>query len=118
MSRVVRREHYYVTRWTTGPQDLLLMLDLESERIADPFVTALDVCSIYGNPDDATVRAAVLDGTDEANSAFGTSWHPLEMKYSYSGYDTKHCRLMARAAFEIVKEVAQRGPAGIELVTA
>jgi hypothetical protein len=49
------------------------MIDLQHERIADPFVTALNACPIYGRPDDAVVRAAVLRGTDEANAKFGSS---------------------------------------------
>ena len=40
MSVVLRRGHYYVTQYVTGPQYLVLMLDLQPERIDDPFVTA------------------------------------------------------------------------------
>jgi hypothetical protein len=98
MAGVVRRGHYFVTQLITGPQCLLLMLDLQCERIVDPFVTALNTCPIYGRPEDNTVRTAVLAGTDEANAEFGTNWHPLEIRYSYSGYDNKQCRLMGRAA--------------------
>jgi hypothetical protein len=111
-----KRNHYFVTQFITGPQCLLLMLDLQPERIADPFVTALNVCPIYGQPEDAVVRAAVLAGTDEANAEFGTNWHPLEIRYSYSGYDNNNCRLMGRAAYHIVKELAERRPDGIEVL--
>lgn len=116
MGRVVKRGHYYVARYTTGPQDLLLMLDMENERINDPFVVALCICPIYGQPEDPTVRAAVLRGADEANAMHGTSWYPLEIKYWYSGYDNARCSLMARAAFDVVKALAERGPDGIEVV--
>lgn len=118
MERVVRRGHYFVTQYTTGPQCLLLMLDLQSERIADPFVNALNICPIYGQPEEATVRSAVLNGTDEANAEFGTNWHPFEIKYSYSGYDNKTCRLMCQAAYDTVKELVERGPDAIEVIAA
>src|SRR5262245_291629 len=118
MERVVRREHYFVTQYFTGPQCLTLMLDLQSERVADPFVTAFNVCPIYGQPEDATVRAAVLAGTDEANAEFGTSWHPLEIKYSYSGHDNKRCGLMSRAAYDTVKELTERGVDAIKVISA
>lgn len=116
MAGVVRRGQYYVTRYTTGPQDLLLMLDMEIERINDPFVVALSVCPINGQPEDSTVRAAVLRGADEANEMLGTSWYPLEIKYWYSGYDNARCSLMSCAAFDVVKALAERGPDGIEVV--
>ena len=116
MAGVVRRGHYHVTRWTTGPQDLLLMLDMENERIADPVVTALAACPIHGQPDEATVRTAVLSGADQANAKFGTRWYPLEIRNWYSGYDNARCRLMSSAAFDVVKELAERGPDGIEVV--
>lgn len=116
MPRVMKRGPYFVTQYITGPQCLLLMLDLQSERIVDPFVTAVNVCPIYGQPEEAVVRAAVLAGTDEANAEFGTTWHPLEVRYSYSGYDNKQCRLIHWGAYNIVKELAQRGPEGIEVV--
>jgi hypothetical protein len=116
MPRVVKRGQYFVTQYITGPQCLLLMLELQPDRIADPLVTAINVCPIYGQPEDAVVRAAVLAGTDEANTEFGTSWYPLEIRYSYSGYDNKQCQIMGWAAYSIVKELAQRGPGGIEVV--
>jgi hypothetical protein len=109
---VSRQGQYLVTRITTGPQDLLLMLDLADERIADPFVTALAVCPTYGRPADEVVRAAVLRGTDEANAEFGASWHPLEIRFSYSGYDNAECRLAGWAAYNIVKALAQGTAAG------
>ena len=118
MGRVVRRGHYFATQYITGPQYLSLMLDLQSERIADPFVTAFHVCPINGQPDEATVRSAVLKGTDEANAEFGTNWHPLEIKYSYSGNDNKRCSLMSWAAYSTVKELAERGPDAIKVVIA
>jgi hypothetical protein len=112
----VRRGHYFAAQYVTGPQYLYLMLDLQDERVAEPFVTAFNVCTVYGRPDDAVVRAAVLAGTDEANAEFGTSWHPLEIRYSYSGYDNKRCGLMRRAAYDIVTGLAQRGADRFEMV--
>jgi hypothetical protein len=118
MDQVWRRGHYLVTQIITGPQSLLLMLDVQPERIDDPFVTALSVCPVYGRPDDATVRAAVLSGTDEANARFGTSLHPLEIRFAYSGYDNRHCRLAGRGGYNLVKAVAERGLGGIEELSA
>jgi hypothetical protein len=116
MGEVFKRGHYFGIQYVTGPQILLLLLDLQLERIADPFVTALSVCAMYGQPDDAVVRSAVLRGSDEANAEFGVKWHPLEIKYSYSGYDNNRCSLMARGAYDIVKALAQHGPDGIEMI--
>jgi hypothetical protein len=48
MPRVVKRGHYFVTQYITGPQCLQLTLDLQTERFGDPFVTAFNVCPIYG----------------------------------------------------------------------
>jgi hypothetical protein len=64
------------------------------------------------------VRAAVLEGTDEANAEFGTVWRRLEIRYSHSGYDNRRCRLFHWAAYKTVKELAQRRPDGIEEVPA
>ena len=36
MSNRFRRGHYSGTKYVTGPQILLLMLDLQDERIEDP----------------------------------------------------------------------------------
>jgi hypothetical protein len=111
---VVRQDHYFITQIVTGPQHLRLWLDLQPERIADPFVTAAAVCSLYGQPQDEVVRAAVLRGTDEANAECGTCRHPLEIRYYYSGYDNRKCMLMTRAAYIIIKELAERGEDRIE----
>jgi hypothetical protein len=118
MDKVWRRGHCVVNQTITGPQSLLLMLDMQPERIDDPFVSAMNVCPVYGRPDDEVMRAAVLRGTDEANAEFGSSWHPLEIRFSYSGYDNRHCRLAAWAGYNIVKALAGRGMAGIELINA
>jgi hypothetical protein len=118
MNQVWRRGHYLVNQIITGPQCLLLMLDMQPERIDDPFVSAINVCPMYGRPDDAVVRTAVLKGTDEANAEFGTSWHPLEIRFSYSGYDNQQCRLAGRAGYNIVKALAERGLTGIEQIQA
>jgi hypothetical protein len=118
MDKVWRRGTYFVHHITTGPQDLLLMLDMQTERIDDPYVSAIDVCPIYGRPTDAPVRAAVLKGTDEANAEFGTSWHPLEIRFRYSGYDNERCRLAGWAGYNIVKALAELGLAGIEHIHA
>jgi hypothetical protein len=107
VTSVGRNGHYFSARITTGPQDLLLLLDLADERISDPFVSAIDVCPVYGRPSDEAVRAAVLAGTDRANAEFGTNWHPLEVRFSYSGYDRERCRLAGAAAYNIVRAVAE-----------
>ncbi|QEL14638.1 hypothetical protein [Limnoglobus roseus] len=106
MDSVGRNGHYFVTRITTGPQDLLLLLDLADERIADPFVSAIEVCPVYGRPTDEAMRAAVLAGTDRANGECGTSLHPLEVRFSYSGYDRERCSLAGAAAYNIVRAIA------------
>jgi hypothetical protein len=108
----------YATQYVTGPQRLLLMLELREERIHDPVVAAVDVCPIYGCPTDAVVQCTVLAGTDEANAEFETQWHPFAIRYSYSGWDIEQCNLMRWAAYNIVKELALRGPDGIEVVSA
>ena len=43
MPGVVRSGHHFVTQYIAGPQCLQLTLDLQTERIADPFVTAFNV---------------------------------------------------------------------------
>ena len=108
MNKVWRRGHYLVNQIITGPQCLLLMLDMQAERIDDPLVSAIDVCAMYGRPDDAVVRAAVLKGTDEANAEFRTNWHPLEIRFSYSGYDNQKCQLAGQAGYNIVTGSAGR----------
>jgi hypothetical protein len=109
MSIVFRRGHYFGAEYLTGPQILLLLLDLQDERIEDPYVAAMDEDRLYGNPEAGRVREAVLAGTDEANSDHGTSWHPLEVRYSYSSWD-RSCNLMRWAAKAIVERLATQGP--------
>ena len=114
---VVKIGDYFATQYITGPQCLLLMLDLQDERIPDPVVSAIDVCRIHGAPTDAVVQRAVLAGTDEANAEFGARWHPLAIRYSYSGYNVEQCNLMRWAAYNIVKELATQGPEGVKVVS-
>jgi len=116
MTEIFKRDHYFCVGYITGPQILLLMLDLQSERITDPFVTALSVCEIYGQPEETVVRSAVLKGSDEANAEFGTNWHPLEIKYSYSGYDNLRCSLFSRGAYDIIKALNQQGADAMEMI--
>jgi hypothetical protein len=104
-----RRGHYFGAQYITGPQCLLLMLDLQDERIEDPYVMAMTEDQIYGNPMEESVRAAVLAGTDEANREHGTTWHPLEIRYSFSSWD-KRCNLMRWAAKAIIDQLATQGP--------
>lgn len=118
VSRVYRRDHYFVTQVITGPQCLLLMLDMQPERIDHPLISAIDVCPLYGCPSDEVVRKAVLVGSDEANAEFGTSWHPLEIRYSYSGWNTERCGIMSRASYDVVAAIAKLGPLGIAEATA
>ncbi|WP_157469822.1 hypothetical protein [Gemmata sp. SH-PL17] len=83
------------------------MLDLVDERLTDPYVTAIDVCSVYGCPTEEVVRAAVLAGTDRANAEFGTNLHPLEIRFSYSGWNNERCSIAGAAAYEIVRAIAE-----------
>ena len=43
MNEVWRRDHYLVNQIITGPQCLLLMLDMQPERIEEPFVISLEL---------------------------------------------------------------------------
>ncbi len=104
---VSRQGQYYVTSIVTGPQYLRLMLDLADERLVDPYVTAVDVCPVYGCPTEEVVRAAVLGGTDRANAEFGTNLHPLEIRFSYSGWDNERCNIAGWGAYEIVRAIAE-----------
>lgn len=108
MPILFRRGHYFGAQYITGPECLLLYLDLQDERIEDPIVSALNEDRLYGNPNDTDVRAAVLAGTDEANNEHGTNWHPLEIRYSYSSWN-KGCTLMRWAAKAIVDQLVTQG---------
>ena len=114
MPGVWRQGEYLGTRYITGPQMLTLLVALADERVADPDVTALDVCPLYGPTAPEVVRAAVLAGTDRANAECGTSWHPLAIRYSYSGWDTAGCHLADWAGYNIVRAVADGTVAGPE----
>jgi hypothetical protein len=118
MPEVYRRGTYFVIGYVTGPRWLTLMLDLQSERIADPYVTPIeqDGQRLYPAPTDEVVRAAVLRGTDRANKEFGTVWHPLEIRYRYSGWDYERCGLMESGAYEIVAVLSKRGPDGVKSI--
>ena len=106
MPGVWRQGEYFGTRYITGPQILTLLVVLADERVADPDVTALYVCPLYGPTAAEVVRTAVLAGTDRANAEFGTSLHPLDIRYSYSGWDTQRCNLADWAGYNIVRAVA------------
>jgi hypothetical protein len=82
VNSIWRERHYVANRIITGPQSLLLMLDLQPERVETPVVTAIQICPVYGQPLDEIVREAVLSGTDRANREFGTNLHLLEIRYS------------------------------------
>jgi hypothetical protein len=49
-----------------------------------------------------------LEGTDEANSEFGTSYHPWLARYAVDDYNDD-CFLLRRAAYCIVARIAQVG---------
>jgi hypothetical protein len=104
---VLKQGHYFVTRIITGPEFLLLMLDITDERIADPLVSALNVCPVTGRPDDSVIRTAVLSGTDRANGEFGTKLHPLEVRFSYSSWTGGKCEIAGIAAYNIVRAIAE-----------
>lgn len=107
MPGVWRQGDYLGTRYVTGPQMLTLLVALADERVPDPDVTALDVCPLYGPTAPEVIRAAVLAGTDQANAEFGTSLHPLAIRYSYSGWNTERCNLATWGAYNIVRAVAE-----------
>jgi hypothetical protein len=104
-----KRQHYYGAQYITGPQYLVLLLDLQNERIDDPYVVALGEDGLYETFPEENVRSAVLEGTDAANRQCNTNIHPLEIRYFFSSYD-KTCRLMRGAAKAIVEELARKGP--------
>jgi hypothetical protein len=58
------------------------------------------------------VRIAVLAGTDEANAAHGTNLHPLLVQYAADN-DGK-ATLLRRAAFAIVRRLAECGDTGYD----
>lgn len=62
------------------------------------------------------VRSRVLEGADEANSKFGTSYHPWLARSAVEDYNDE-CFLLRRAAYCIVERVAEVGESGYEGVS-
>ncbi len=108
-----KRDGLYGAQIITGPASVLLRLELLDARIEDFDIAAYSTEGLYRNPDAATVRARVLEGTDEANEQYGTSLHPWSARYAVEDYNDK-CLMLRRAAFAIVERLALYGDGGYE----
>jgi hypothetical protein len=108
-----RLDGLYGVQIITGPRSVLLRLELLDERIEDFEVAAYMTEILYRDPPPGVVRARVLEGTDEANREFGTSFHPWLARYAIEDYSDE-CFLLRRAAYSIVARLAQTGESGYE----
>ena len=108
-----KRDSLYGVQITTGPRSVLLRLQLLDERIEDFEVAAYTTEGLYRDPPPDVVRTRVLEGTDEANGEFGTSYHPWLARYAVEDYNDD-CFLLRRAAYCIVARLAQAGENGYE----
>jgi hypothetical protein len=113
MSRFSKRDGLYGVETITGPRSVILRLELRPERNEFPEVVPLFTQFPYRDPDPATVRARVLEGTDEANREFGTSLHPWMVKYAVEDYRDE-CPVLRYAARAILERLAQQGESGYE----
>ena len=113
MARYAKLDGFYGVTIITGPRSVHLKLDLRGDRTSVPEVVPLSTEFPYRNPDAATVRARVLEGTDEANKEFGTSYHPWVVRYAVEDFN-EHCCLLRRAAQYIVQRLAEKGESGYE----
>lgn len=113
MPSFARRDGLYGVRIITGPRSVLLRLGLLEERIEDFGVAAYTAGGPPRDPTPDVVRTRVLEGTDEANSEFGTSYHPRLARYAIEDYNGE-CYLLRRAAYCIVARLAQAGESGYE----
>ncbi len=113
MSSFRKQDGLYGVQIITGPRSVLLHLELLDERIEDFEVAALSTDGLYRSPDEVTVRARILEGTDEANRQFGTSFHPWLARYAVEDYSDE-CYMLRRAAFAVVERLAQRREDGYE----
>jgi hypothetical protein len=108
-----KRDGLYGVQIITGPRSVLLRLELLDERIEDFEVAAYTTEGLYRDPTPDVVRTRVFEGTDEANSEFGTSYHPWLARYAVDDYNDE-CFILRRAAYCIVARPAQVGESGYE----
>ena len=108
-----KRDGLYGVQIITGPRSVLLRLKLLPERIEDFEVAAYAPDGLYRNPGPATVRARVLEGTDEANQQYGTSFHPWLARYAVEDFRDE-CPMLRRAAFSIIERLALFGEGGYD----
>jgi hypothetical protein len=108
-----KRDGLYGVQIITGPRSVLLRLELLDERTEDFEVAAYTTEGPYRDPTPDVVRARVLEGTDEANREFGTSFHPWLARYSIEDYSDESF-LLRRAAYSIVARLARLGESGYE----
>ena len=113
MSSFAKRDGLFGVQIITGPRSVLLRLELLDERIEDFEVSAYSTEGLYRDPPPDVVRVRVLEGTDEANRGFGTSFHPWLARYSVEDYSDE-CFLLRRAAYSIVARLAQAGESAYE----
>lgn len=108
-----KRDGLYGVQIITGPHSVLLRLELLDAQIEGFEVAAYTTEGLFGDPTPAVVRARVLEGTDEANSEFGTSCHPRLARYAVEDCNDD-CLLLRRAAYCVVARLAQVGENGYE----
>jgi hypothetical protein len=108
-----KRDGLYGVQIITGPRSVLLRLELLDERIDDFEVAAYTTEGLHRDPTPDVVRSRVFEGTDEANSEFGTSYHPRLARYAVEDYNDE-CFLLRMAAYCIVARLAQVGESGYE----
>lgn len=113
MTSFGKRDGLYGVQIITGPRSVLLRLELLSERIEDFDAQAYSTEGHYRDPPLLTVRARILEGTDEANRKYGTSFHPWLARYTVEDYNAE-CPILRRAAFAIIERLAARGDAGFD----
>jgi hypothetical protein len=108
-----KRDGLYGVQIITGPRSVLLRLELLDERIDDFEVAAYTTGGLYRDPPPDVVRTRVLEGTDDANREFATSFHPWLARYAVEDYGDE-CFLLRRAAYSIVARLAEVGESGYE----
>jgi hypothetical protein len=101
----------YCVEIITGARSVYLRLELQGERTQLPQVRPLVPGGLYRSADVETVRARVLEGTDEANREFGTAFHPSVIRYAVEDFHAE-CPMLRWAARAIVGRLAQLGESG------
>jgi hypothetical protein len=108
MANFWKRDGRYGVQIITGPRSVWLQMVMMSERIDEIEVAAAAIGGLQRNPSAATVRARLLEGTDEANHLYRTAWHPWAADYAVDDYNDE-CVMLRRAAFAIVERLATQG---------